>query len=91
MRFARIGILIPSKDEWNGANLPRIGLPVHTDGSKMEEGTEAGVFCQIFAIVKPAELIKAMENKKRKRQLFMWIIKRLFNLLNLLQSIMVQS
>lgn len=46
MRIGRIKILIPSTYEWNGDNLPLIDLPMYTDGSKMEDGTEAEVFCE---------------------------------------------
>lgn len=39
MSFDRIESLIPSRDDWRGANLPQICLPIYTDGSKMEKGT----------------------------------------------------
>lgn len=45
MRFNRIEILTSNWDEGNGANQPVIGLLMYGDGSKMEEGLGAGVFC----------------------------------------------
>lgn len=41
-----IEILIPSRDKWNGANLPLISLSIYTDGSDMEEGVREGVFIE---------------------------------------------
>lgn len=68
-------ILTSSRNEWNGTNLTLIGLPIYTEGPKMEEGTDAWVFCEpdltekcsvfqadIFAIMKSAELNKTMDN-----------------------------
>lgn len=34
-------ILTSSRNEWNGTNLTLIGLPIYTEGPKMEEGTDA--------------------------------------------------
>lgn len=46
MRFDKIAILIGNRDEWDGTNLPLIGLHIYIDGSKMAEGTGTGVFSE---------------------------------------------
>ncbi|XP_073837756.1 uncharacterized protein [Musca autumnalis] len=50
LRFDDIDVVIPSRDDWNRSNTPLDGLAFYTDGSKMEEGTGAGVYCEMLSL-----------------------------------------
>ena len=48
--FNDIKVEFPSRESWTNGSLPLPGLSIFTDGSKMEEGTGAGVYCRELGI-----------------------------------------
>ncbi|XP_058978632.1 uncharacterized protein LOC109613882 [Musca domestica] len=48
--FDLLDIRIPNRDIWSRGTPPFDGIAVYTDGSKMESGTGAGVYCESLSI-----------------------------------------